>query len=88
MKWKFLGYRKKRWQRVTRLMARDGEDCTICEEGLDRALRDFDDPRYITFDHIVPRSRGGLDVERNLRLAHKLCNELRGNDPLMEEGEA
>ncbi len=69
-------------------MARDGANCTICGEALDRHLRDFNHPRYVTFDHITPRSAGGTDKQDNLRLAHQQCNRERGNDPLIEEEEA
>lgn len=79
---------KHRGHRVTKLMCRDGTDCTICREPLDRHLHDVDDPMYITFDHIIPRSKGGTDHLDNLRLAHKRCNEQRGNDPITEEEEA
>lgn len=84
---KTLGFwhRRERWRLVTRLMARDGENCTICNKPLDRHLRDGDHARYITFDHIVPRSHGGTDRPDNLRLAHQQCNRERGNDPLIEE---
>lgn len=75
-------HRRFRWQRVTKLMARDGLDCTICGEPLDRRLRDETHPRYITFDHIIPRSHGGLDKLPNLRLAHQACNRARGVDPI------
>lgn len=74
---------KLRWQAVTKLMARDGLDCTICKEPLDRSVRDPHHARYITFDHIIPRSSGGLDDLKNKRLAHRRCNEQRGNDPVM-----
>ena len=30
-------------------------------------------------DHVLPRSMGGTRAMRNLRLAHKLCNQMRGN---------
>ncbi len=33
-----------------------------------------------TFDHIIPLSKFGRDDETNVKLAHKLCNMLRGND--------
>lgn len=75
-------HRRERWRLVTRLMARDGEDCTICGEHLDRRLRDQDHPQYVTFDHILPRSLGGPDTFANKRLAHRSCNEARGNDPI------
>lgn len=35
--------------------------------------------RRATFDHIQPRSRGGLDVLSNLQLAHADCNKRKGN---------
>lgn len=80
-----MWFSKRRGINITRLMARDGLNCTICDQPLDRALRDQNGPRYITFDHITPRSRGGLTDFGNLRLAHRACNERRGNDPLHEE---
>jgi 5-methylcytosine-specific restriction endonuclease McrA len=81
-------HRKARWQRVTRLMARDGDSCAICGTTLYRAVRDANAPNYITFDHVVPRSAGGGDLLENLRLAHRSCNEQRGCDPLLPEQEA
>lgn len=80
-------HRKWRGQRVTALMARDGTKCALCGEELDRRIRDPRHPRYVTFDHIRPRSTGGLDVVSNLQLAHRRCNELRGCDPVMPEDE-
>lgn len=79
-------YSKIRWLNVTRLMARDVGNCAICGSQLNRKLRDHDHPLYVTFDHIVPRSRGGGNELGNLRLAHSSCNSARGNDPLIEEG--
>jgi 5-methylcytosine-specific restriction endonuclease McrA len=39
-----------------------------------------------TADHIIPRTLGGSDdVETNLRPAHKLCNQLRGRQPVTPE---
>lgn len=80
-----VSYRKARWLRVTTIMARDGVNCAICDGPLDRHLRVPGHALYITFDHIVPRSRGGSDRIENLRLAHHACNQARGNDPLIEE---
>jgi 5-methylcytosine-specific restriction endonuclease McrA len=81
-KYRHSFHRRARWRLVTRLMARDGENCTICGDLLDRHLRDFNGPLYITFDHILPRSHGGTTTFQNLRLAHSRCNSLRGNDPI------
>lgn len=68
-------------------MARDGTACAICGDPLDRHLRDPLHGKYITFDHIIPRRDGGSDALTNLRLAHRRCNELRGNDPILPETE-
>lgn len=38
-----------------------------------------------TLDHIVPRSKGGADEPSNLRLAHMICNALRGNNEDVNE---
>jgi 5-methylcytosine-specific restriction endonuclease McrA len=81
-KFRLFWYRKHRGQRITALMARDGANCTICGDALDRHIADPNHPRYITLDHIVPRSLGGLDALSNLRLAHQECNTRRGNDPV------
>lgn len=87
MKWKRPNHHRDRWRLVTKLMSRDGPRCSICRVLLERRALDSTHPNYITFDHIVPRSRGGTDAHSNLRLAHKACNELRGNDPLVESTE-
>lgn len=84
-KWNLRSYGKERWINVTRLMSRDGDKCSICDLPLDRRIRDPHDDAYITFDHIKPRSNGGDDSLANLRLAHQVCNNERGNDPLAEQ---
>lgn len=72
-------YAKRRGQRITAFMARDGSRCALCDQPLDRRLKDPTDPQYVTFDHKLPASRGGTDEPSNLRLAHRACNERRGN---------
>lgn len=79
-----LWQRKQRGLNVTRLMARDGNRCTICGEPLDRERRSSADPQRVSFDHILPRSHGGGSELANMRLAHAVCNSARGNDPLEE----
>jgi len=32
-----------------------------------------------TWDHIIPRSKGGIDDLSNLQLAHAYCNKRKGN---------
>jgi HNH endonuclease len=65
------------WLRL--LIKRDGPDCALCHEPVDYSVKDPENPACWTFDHIIPRSEGGRSVPANLRIAHKRCNEARGN---------
>lgn len=38
-----------------------------------------DDPTFATFEHVVPRSRGGTNLMANLVVACRQCNHERGN---------
>lgn len=78
-KWRRHSHQKARRLRVTRLMARDGASCGICGGALDRSIADEFSSEYITFDHVTPLSKGGRDSFENIRLAHRRCNEARGN---------
>lgn len=77
--------RKHRGRLITQLMSRDGYNCQICDQPLDRHIRKPHSNEYITFDHKIPRSHGGNDKLENLRLAHQLCNMQRGNDPIPDD---
>lgn len=80
---------KRRGLAITRLMARDGDRCWICGEALDRKEPcPWKNPSAVSFDHVVPRSEGGVSDLHNLRLAHRACNMARGNDPLVEDDSA
>lgn len=79
-KWKFPNHRRERGRLITLLIARQGSTCALCGCTLNRKIRDSSHPAYITFDHIVPVSRGGSAALSNIRLACRHCNELRGND--------
>ena len=68
-----------RGRRITRLLKRDGTNCWLCGLTLSRRVRDHFDPSYITFDHVIPLSKGGIDHFSNIRLAHQKCNGDRGN---------
>ncbi|HWN72055.1 MAG TPA: HNH endonuclease [Haliangium sp.] len=74
--------RKRRGMLITKLMARDGCDCRICGQPLERSVSDPESWQYITFDHVIPSSMGGSSKEDNLRLTHLLCNQLRGTNPV------
>lgn len=73
---------KKRGQRITRLMARDGDKCWLCNQQLDRKIPDPQDPLFVTLDHIIRRADGGLDTDSNVKLAHRRCNNLRADNVL------
>lgn len=53
------------------LMVRDGYRCWLCGLPVTR--------RRATRDHVIPRSKGGKNRASNLRLAHRRCNQRRGN---------
>ena len=78
MKWRRNRSNKRRWQR-DHLINRDGAVCKICE-------KPFKSMKDITFDHIVPKSKGGTDELENIQLAHFRCN-LSKADMLPEEFE-
>ena len=48
---------------------RDDFTCQFCEKSLLKA-----DPRHITLDHLVPRSKGGTNRSDNLVTACLSCN--------------
>lgn len=75
-------YHKLRGLRITRIMSRDGDRCCVCGSKLDRRVQDEYSPEYITFEHVIPTSKGGEDKEHNIKLSHKKCNQERGNDDL------
>lgn len=63
---------------VNSLRRRDGTKCYLCRKRMvftDSPL----DPLKATIDHILPRSLGGSDRLKNLKLAHRKCNQERGN---------
>jgi len=66
---------------VEYLRGRDGDRCALCSEvmlfDVPTGPRGHDDGA--TVDHVVPRSRDGLDDLANLQLAHWRCNRAKGN---------
>lgn len=57
---------------IRTLVRRDGSDCGVCGEPIQR-MQDM------TIDHKVAFSRGGSDGIENLQLAHSHCNQAKGN---------
>jgi 5-methylcytosine-specific restriction endonuclease McrA len=50
--------------------------CCYCGIRMEGTGTDWDAP---TFEHIVPRAKGGLDEIDNLAISCRLCNERRAN---------
>jgi len=60
------------------LIERDGNVCHLCNTEIDSSLAR--NSRFgATIDHVIPLSKGGLDVLDNLKLAHWICNIKKGN---------
>lgn len=55
---------------LARVIARDGMRCYLCGKRVKR--------KDLSFDHVVPLSRGGAHCEANLRVTHLLCNISKG----------
>ena len=60
------------------LFRRDGNNCLYCG----KQFGDFD----LTRDHVLPVSRGGLDLWDNVVAACRRCNHFKGNRLLQECG--
>src|SRR5699024_3327265 len=65
---------------------RDNWECKICGEETARVYT-HGDPLSPTLDHIIPQSTQTLPdhSEGNLRLAHSLCNSIRGDGTHAED---
>lgn len=63
--------------------AQDG-NCALCSKPMLRNRFEAPHARIwakqrATFDHILPRSKGGAETLDNLQLAHARCNKVKGN---------
>lgn len=58
---------------------RDGGLCGLCGEAIDLTVR-YPHPRSFTIDHVLPLSKGGLDVLDNVQAAHFHCNTSKRDD--------
>lgn len=66
-----------RFSRET-IYARDRGQCQYCQRPVGR--------REVTYDHIVPRSRGGLTAWENIVIACRPCNQKKANRTPAEAG--
>jgi len=62
------------------IYARDGYTCQYCGDGHARDLPG------LTFDHVIPRSHGGLTTWENIVTACTLCNSRKANRTPAEAG--
>ena len=70
-KWNRNKSNKRRWQRNQLIEKQDGL-CAICHEK-------FLSMKDVTFDHIIPISKGGDDELVNFQLAHLVCNQAKAD---------
>jgi HNH endonuclease len=70
---------KSRREIVEILVERDGYACYLCDDPYDET----DGP---TIEHVIPLARGGTWDMDNLKLAHRLCNQRKGDRMFDEDG--
>lgn len=76
---------------LEKVYERDGGICYLCGGRCD--WNDYEERdgvivygnAYPSRDHVVPKSRGGKNTWDNIRLAHRICNTLKGNSPLVKK---
>ena len=54
------------------LINKNGATCALCGKSIE-TMKDC------TIDHIIPASKGGLTTIENCQLAHRNCNQRKGN---------
>ena len=62
----------------TNLLWRDQNQCQYCSKTFE--------PKVLTLDHVLPKSRGGDNSWENLVIACKRCNQKKGNRTSSESG--
>jgi len=71
---------------LQRLIAEHGNASWLCGLVLPEATgMTVERPWATTFDHVIPRSRGGASTYENFRLAHSFCNHRRACGELTRE---
>lgn len=55
---------------LTEILKRDGYKCHICGRRVAK--------KNLSFDHLIPLSKGGAHTKTNIAVAHLLCNVKRG----------
>ena len=63
-----------------RVYDRDNGTCWLCHRAVPVDVPPSH-PDRASMDHVIPRSQGGPHTIDNLRLAHRMCNSLRQDQP-------
>lgn len=63
------------------LLARDGRNCFLCGTPVDFDAEPLSGD-YPTIEHKSAKANGGTNSLANLALAHRRCNERKGDKPL------
>jgi HNH endonuclease len=66
------------------LIERDGDFCYLCGKSFEKLSEDHWED--YTIDHVIPKSRGGLDHVTNYKLAHFPCNQEKDDRLFLEDG--
>lgn len=67
------------WRKARDQVRRRLDPCWLCGRDIDYQLK-FPHPWSFTADHVVPVSKGGLELDpENLRAAHLRCNQRKGD---------
>lgn len=73
-----------------KLLEEHGPACYLAQHGMclmegEPMTLHCRDDAYATWEHVLPKARGGTDALTNLRLSHKRCNHARADAPLPTE---
>jgi hypothetical protein len=66
------------------LIQRDGDFCYLCGKSFEKESEDHWED--YTIDHVIPKSKGGLDHVSNYKLAHFPCNQEKDDRLFLEDG--
>ena len=62
---------------LEKLYKRDKGICHICTEKVNMNLN-TNDNMYGSIDHVIPLAKGGTHTWDNIKLAHRICNSIKG----------
>jgi 5-methylcytosine-specific restriction endonuclease McrA len=60
------------------LYAKQDGKCWLCDKVMSIGPGFVNHPKMASFDHVIPRAKGGTNKVANLKLAHRDCNIRRG----------